>query len=310
MERTPSTVGSLLEYKSSVLFDKLKKVTNFYSSNYVCVALLKEDKTTKDVKNELTLIECTLSFKTSSKSQIIAVEDENVGEKVVIFYASDQEEFDWLVDYHSYSNSIILGKLLKSVGFKFNEDGLQYQHKHIKENHQVVIGQIDICKDYKKILNIIGLDHSEYQNEIKCEEDLFKFFLKSPYLNASKFVSSEKEFSNVVMINLERYIILNNIESNYTALTFDMVTSHFPEIDFEGQIEEFKEIAIRKKGINDKFNGRVILDSISGYDPKNLNGSIHEFKESFSSKELYENFVISNTQEQIIEKFKETTMAI
>lgn len=310
MERTPSNVGRLLESKTSILFHQFKKVTNFYSPNYVCVAILKEGVTIKDVKNELTIVECTLLVKTSEKSQVIEAEDKSVGEKVIVFYAKNQQEFDWLVDYYSYSNSIILGKLLKSAGFKLSEEGLQYQHKHIKENHQSVIGQIDICRDYKNILNIIGLDHSEYQNEIKSEEDLFKFFLKSPCFNVKKFVSSEKEFTNVVMINFERYIILNNIEPNYTPLTFDMVTGHFPEIDFKGKIEEFKELAIRKKGINDKFNGKVILDSIPGYEQKELAYSIREFKLSFGSKEAYENFIITNTQEQIIEKFKETTMTV
>lgn len=310
MERNLENIDSLIKRNSNKFFAQFKKVKNFYSKNYIYVVLPKEGITSSDVKKELREIECGLSVEIVQGAQVIEAIHETIGGNAILFYASTQEEFDWLVDYHSYSNSIILGKMFKKAGLKFSDKGLQYLHKHIEPNHQVVIGTIDICKDYKKILEILDLSYSEYQNDIDSKEDLFKFFLKSPYLNSKKFVSDEKEYTNALMIDFERYLILNKIKNSGSAPSFEYVKSYFPEIDFDGQIKEFQERAERKKGINDKFNGRVILETIPGYQQKDLGHSIKSFKESFGSKEAYEEYVVENSQEQIIEKFKEVTMSV
>ncbi len=302
MEKTRLYISELLAFKSAVLFDKIKRINNLYSGNYVFVTLLKEGVTPQDVKKELILNDCTFKLKLAENSHLIETDDEDGN--VVVFYANDEDEFEWLTDYHSYFNSIILGRIFKSAGFKLSEDGLQYQHRHSKENHQVVIGEINVTKNYKRLLEVIGLDYDEYR-AIKTEEDLFNFIIKSPNFKVSKFISDEKEFRVDILIDFERFLILNKIQKDYTPLTFEKVTTHFPEIDFETKIAEFVELDKRKKGVNEKFNGRVILDSIPGYDKKKLNHSMGVFKSSFGNKQAYEDFVINNTQEQIIEKFKE-----
>lgn len=63
--------------------------------------------------------------------------------------------------------------------------------------------------------------------------------------------------------------------------------------------------AEKKKGIIDKLNGRVILDTIPDFEPKRIGIALGYFKHSFPTREEYVDFMTENSKEEVMVKFKE-----
>ena len=66
-----------------------------------------------------------------------------------------------------------------------------------------------------------------------------------------------------------------------------------------------KDKAAAKAEVNEKFNGKVVLESVSEVTKENIGASMMKFKFSFESKDVYEDFIVSNSREQILDKFKQ-----
>lgn len=305
MKKTEPELTQLFEEQISIVFDVFKKLPNYGQTYPTFLVRPKKSHTFEKIRSVLLTLKTDIvveTFKSISPAHVISFTDES---KIVILYANSQEEFDWLYDFYSYSNSIIIGKIFKQISLKYNESGLQYIQKNLRENHQSVIGTIDITKNFHKILEILELDFKEFKKGFKNLEEMFSFFIKSPYFAAKKFIESEKEQKTFILQKLEEYLILNKLENKeYKNLSFERVKSLVPEIDFDAKISSLLEYAERKKNIYDKFNGRVILDLIPGFDPKKIGPSMTEFKLSFSSKDEYVEFLINHSSEEIISKFK------
>lgn len=306
MSKTEQELSQIFEEQISFLFEETKKLPNYGQSNPTFIARPRKQDTYEKIKSTLSGLKSGIvveSFKTSGNAHIIKFKDES---RIVVIYADSPEDFKWLYDYHSYSNSMIIGKMLKRIGLKYSEDGLQYVQYDLRINHQAVVGYIDITKDFSRVLNILKLDYSRFKSGFKSSNELFDFVVKSPFLKVEKFINQEKEHRQALLQKFEEYLILNNIKNeNYESLEFDRIKNLFPEIDFPAKMKELLNKAKKKKEIIDKLNGRVILDSIPGFEPKRIGAAMSYFKNSFSSYEEYVEFLMEHSQEEVMHKFKE-----
>lgn len=190
----------------------------------------------------------------------------STGSKVALIWANDEESFRWLYDFHSYSNGVIIGKMLKKIGLKYSDEGLQYIQYDLRQNHQSEVGSITITRNFSRILEILELDKNEFKKGFTNTDEIFSFFVKSPYLKVDKFINPEKEQKNIILQKFEEYLILNNIRNdNYKSLEFERIKELFPEIDFNSEIAKLVAKAERKQELVDKFNGRIIMEMIPDF---------------------------------------------
>lgn len=306
MEKNIEKIAQLIEEQISFIFENFKALPNYGQPKPTFIAQPRQSDTFDKIKGALEKLKSSVTienFGSSGNAHLIHLDKDT---RIAIIYAKDSEDFKWLYDFYSYSHSIIIGKILKRAGLKYSEDGLQYLQHDLRENHKSVVGTIDISKDISRILQVLELDPQEFKNGFKTIEEFFNYVIKSPYLNAAKFSDPTKEQKNITLQKFEEYIILNGIEtSECKDLTFDRVKECFPEIDFGSRIAELIAKAERKKTITDKFSGRVIMDSIPGFNQKQLGIAMGYFKHSFPTKELFEEFMTEHTVEEFIVKFKE-----
>ena len=305
MKKTELELSQLFDEKISPIFEESRKLPNYGQSNSTFIARPRDCHTFDKINNilfGLNGVEVE-EFKSVGNTHIINFSDET---RIVIIYAKDKNDFKWLYNYHSYTNSIILGKILKSAGLKYSEKGLQYLQYDLRENHKSVVGTIDITKDFSQILEILELDVNEFEEGFISLVDFFKYIMKSPYFNAEKFINHEKEQRNFMLQSLEEYLILNNLENNKSEkLTFERVKELFSDIDFETEMNILLERAEKKKRIVDKLNGRVILDMIPDFEQTRIGLTMGLFKNSFESNEEYIDFMVDSSQKEVLSKFKE-----
>ena len=306
MKKTEAELTRLFEEQVSFIFEESKKLPNYGQSNPAFIARPKQQDTYDKIKTILSKLSGDVkveSFKSSGNAHVISFSEEA---RIVIIYAKNEEDFNWLYNYHSYSNSIIFGKILKSAGLKYSEDGLEYIQYDLRENHKSVVGSISITKDFSRILEILELDKAEFEKGFKSSTEFIEFVIKSPYFYPEKFINHDKEQRSIILQRLEEYLILNNVQNHDAKkLTFDRIKELFVNIDFETEIANLIAKAERKKGIIDKLNGRVILDTIPGFEPKRIGIALGYFKHSFSSHEEYIEFMTERSKEEVMSKFKE-----
>lgn len=306
MKKTEAELTTLFEEQVSFIFEEFKKLPNYGQLNPTFIARPRQQDTYDKIKTILSKLNSDItvgSFNSSGNAHVINFTDES---RIVIIYAKTEEDFKWLYDYHSYSNSIILGKILKSAGLKYSEDGLQYIQYDLRENHKSVVGTIDITKDFSRVLEILELNDADFKRGFKTSTEFIEFVIKTPYFKPEKFINHEKEQKSIILQRLEEYLIINKVENHDAKnLTFDRVKELFGNIDFETEIAKLVAKAERKKGIIDKLNGRVILDTIPGFETKRIGIALSYFKHSFPTHEEYIDFMTEHSKEEVLVKFKE-----
>lgn len=306
MKKTEAELTTIFEEKISFIFDKFKKLPNYGQANPAFIAMPKMNDTFDKIKKILSELDSDTvveSFNGYGNAHVMKLDSDS---RIVIIYAKDEEDFNWQYNYHSYSSSIIFGKILKSAGLKYSEAGLQYIQYDLRENHKSVVGTIDITKDFFKILDILELSTDEFNAGFKTTEEFIKFVIKSPYFRPDKFINPDKEQRSIILQKLEEYLILNKVENfGFKNVTFDQVKEMFSNIDFESEIAKLVEKAENKKTIGDKLNGRVILDAIPNFEPSKIGAALGLFKHSFDTYIEYSDFMSEHSKEEVFEKFKQ-----
>lgn len=305
MKKTEAELASLFEEQVSFIFEDFKKLPNYGQANPTFLARPRKSDTYDKIKGVLSHLKSDVSVESFNSTGDAHVIQFNSESRIVIIYADSAENFPWLYNYHSYSSSIILGKILKRAGVKYSEKGLQYLQHDLRPNHQSVVGSYTFTKDFDKILDILKLDKEEYHRGFKTMEDLFAFIVKCPFLDVSIFSNPEKEQKSYLLQKFEEYLIVNNVSREFEKLTFEHVRSFFPEVNFEEISKILLEKAEKKKTITDKFSGRVILNHIPDLNQKKLGISMAYFKHSFNDVFAFEEFMSEHSEEEFIQKFKE-----
>lgn len=226
--------------------------------------------------------------------------------EISILYLKDHDNFDYFYDVSSYGINLLLGKILKRANLKLSQDGLMYEEKLSVENHHSKVGHFVISYSMPDILSLMGLDYDTFAKGFSSQDEMFEFVSQSPYLDATVFTQPKKEHKHPIYTKFQAFLILKGMdESKGEKITFEMVDKHFEGVNFLDEVQRLKDKEARKKGLVQKFNGRVILDYFKDFDPKKIGTSMGYFKFSFGSVEEYQDFLIENNIDDIMTKFKE-----
>ena len=286
-------------------FDKVRKLPNYGQVNSTFIVLSSKNEaepTIKKIVEDFQEIGVILEHNKGIKNSHNIFFGGNT--KTTLIYAHSQEELEWLHDYHSYSSSVILGKLFKKAFFKYNELGLRYIQYNLIPNHKSEVGEYIVTKDFKTILDIFELDYEEFKKGFNTIEEFFAFVLKTPYIKIEKFVDLEKEARNEILQKFQEYLILNKVQNNnYKSFRQERIVSIFPELSAE--IVKLEEKAQKKLEVDNKFNGQAIMTTIPGVKPTDIGRIMGEFRDSFGSKEAFKEFIKERSNDEIFNKLKE-----
>ena len=213
------------------------------------------------------------------------------------------EAFHILKGDAAYGINMLIGKIIKGSGLKLTERGVIYEEKLSVENHNSKVGDIIIVEFVDELFKFIGLDPERFHKGFKRKEDVFAFISTSPYFKSSEFADPERKFSHPLFDAFRDYLISNEINTPGKNIEFEYIDS-FVDFDFFEALAALKEKERNKKEIVTKFNGRVILDLYPSFDKKLIGKSIRDFKFSFGGVELYREFILGNTQEQVMKRFE------
>lgn len=235
----------------------------------------------------------------------------------VDFITCAPEDFDSNYHYLAFNDlGNFIGRLAQSIGFKYGQEGLWYNH-YSDANTKT---KIMISKDYPKIFEFLGLSYSRWVEGFDTLEDIFEFTMTSSLFNPEMFqlsqlnkINRERNFKRASYMSFLEYIEDKSAHIEYNknvvALTKEnvigVIRDGFPEANIDLHLAEINYKHARKVVVNAKFSGGIIKDKY-GLNGKDIGEAIKLFKIYFG--EDFENYIIETPYDEIYQLFEEVML--
>ena len=231
----------------------------------------------------------------------------------VDFILTPKRNYETSYVYFSFNDlHNLIGKLFHKFGLKWGFDGLKYVYRIDGKR----LGIIDVCSDYRKALQFVDLCPDRYDRGFKNLQEIFDYVKSSKYFNPWMF-----DLENFNRINRERdkkrntyskfleYVeqFKNDNKEDYHYFYPDKKV-YLGHIDyyFPGFLKEYRNLEKKEerlREVHEKFNGNILIDEF-GITGKDLGNLISRFKALFEDLNSFQEFVLANNKETILNKVK------
>lgn len=208
-------------------------------------------------------------------------------------------------DYDPTGN--LMGKIAHKFNCKYGDRGLIYRYRH---NSGRVFENILLSTDNKEIFTFLGFDYDRFIKGFDSLEDIFNFVIDSKYFDYSDMLMENLNHidrkRNVKRDSYQKFLLYlndNNIQKTVRIdkdNIFNIVNEFFPNVNMVERIEELKKNEDNNILIKQKFNGRLILKAYPNMNHIELGKNMMNFRRGM---EDFDNFVLNNTIEKIIDDF-------
>ena len=218
--------------------------------------------------------------------------------------------------YYSYDPlGNIMGKTFHKFGLSYGWDGLFYKFRNFNGR---LAQNILLSTDAEEIFRFGDYDYYRYLQGFETLEDIFKFAINCEYFDTEIF-----QMENLKSIDKKRnrkrgsyhlflkYLKDNNIKVSYEfeknkELYLPMIDQYFPEAKLMEKLSALQEVDRRNKRLSHRFNGDLVMSWLPNLKGKELGQAMTDFKNSFDSKEDYEEFVLNACYSAIEKRFMDT----
>lgn len=213
--------------------------------------------------------------------------------------------------YYSWVDlSILIGRMYRKFNIKFGWDGLYFEYDTVINNQFRNIGTILLTKDFKTILDFIGLDFTRFEQGFGTKNDVFDFVLTSKYFIPKLYesVSQKSNRRSGVYDEIIEYSKNKEYQHTYTMnffsdkdVVYKVIADYFTDLDFLNVIKGIKEKEQIIQVNKDKFNGDIVM-LLTGLKEKALATFIQSFrnyvKENYDYLD-FEKYVFETNPEHI-----------
>jgi hypothetical protein len=217
-----------------------------------------------------------------------------------------EENFQSSLFYFSYNDlGNLLGRIAHINGVKFGHNGLSLTVRPRENMLDHVIGEIEITKDPKTILGILGLDIKNYGKFFDIE-DIFEFVASSKYFNPDIFLLENRNCESRIRDKKRKtyMLFLDWCEKNKDRLNRakypskdgrygyhikdefykEVILSRFPDIKtkVDSMIDDFE----LNREFRKVFNGDIV-SKLTGLNGKDLGMFMRSLVHILEPKELF-----------------------
>jgi len=238
----------------------------------------------------------------------------------VDFITCAPEDFDSNYHYLAFNDlGNFIGRLAQSIGLKYGQEGLWYNHYSDQNTKTKII----VSKDYPKIFKFLGLDYNKWVKGFNTLEEIFEYAMTSSLFNPEMFqlsqlnkINRERNLKRASYMAFLEFIKNKGAHPDYNKSivmiakenVIDIIREAFPESNIDLHLAEINYKHARKTLVNAKFSGGIIMKKFE-LEGKELGNAIKGFKDiiiNHSYNGIYDNFddyVLETHVEQIYEDF-------
>jgi hypothetical protein len=216
------------------------------------------------------------------------------GVQVDFIFMHESEATSALQYFHWNDLGNFIGRVARSLNFKYGHDGLSYD-KHFSDHYKI---SVTVSRDIQKILEFLGYDYEAWDIGFDTKEDIFEYAMNTPYFNATYF-SLEEQAHNDRVRNRKRKMYQSMLEhiqakgvEGKPKLSQEEREAHFQRAitffnnGFEKKVEEEKAKYDLSVKVKELFNGDIVskltgmFGKHSGLTGKELGQFIQKIKSS------------------------------
>jgi hypothetical protein len=222
-------------------------------------------------------------------------------------------EFQTSVDYFAWNDlGNFVGRLSHKMGFKFGHDGLKFVFRD--GNYQ--FREWVVSTDTRRTFEFLDLDYDRYLQGFDTMLEVFEFASNSMYFNKNMYAEENRNHRSNVRDkkrkNYHDFVVWMNETPGlpeypwedmkeqggpkYKEHFMNLAFGHFPgfEEEYNKTVENYKNML----AVREKFNGELVSEW-TGLTEKALGSLMMELKNSFSSKEKLNEWVLTSTSEHV-----------
>ena len=210
-------------------------------------------------------------------------------------------------DYDPTGN--LMGKSAHKFGLKYGWNGLIYPFRNFngRLSHDILLST-----DNKRIFEFLGYDYERFQEGFDDLEEIFEYIISGKYFDHSIFLmenlnhidrkrNKKRKSYQEFLQYIENKGIKDTYEFNKDKSTYlDLIDQSFPEVGLMGKIVELARKDDENQELNQKFNGRLIMNLYPDLKGKDLGNMITNFQKSFDD---YRYFALNHSSDEIMESF-------
>ena len=218
------------------------------------------------------------------------------------------EDYDTSIAYYSFNDvGNILGRFYHKLGLKFGHKGLLYP---LRDDNGNLKEEILITRDTKKIIEFLGLDFEKWNKGFTTLEDIFTWVSTGMYFDPTIFmgelsaINEKRDRKRKTFSKFLDWVEETKPEQKYVFSSREERANYIPAIeeyfkcDLVHKIKEFEFEQDRKKQVNAKFNGDIVME-VTGLKGKELGEFIGLYKASLSNEHTFEEYIIMMKPEDI-----------
>lgn len=229
------------------------------------------------------------------------------------------KESNWKIAqvYYSYDPlGNVMGKTFHKLNLSYGWDGLKYKYRNFNGRNS---HDITISKNPRQIFEFGGYDYDRYLKGFDTIEEIFDFIINGKYFNGEMFkmenlkhIDKKRNRKRKSYHEFLKYVEERNKTNPIFYYQFDknkknylpIINEYFPESNFLYKLKVLDELNEINKKINNKFNGKLIMEWIPELRGKELGNAITNFKKILGDN--FKVFILNNSVEDIKQKFFNT----
>lgn len=210
-------------------------------------------------------------------------------------------------DYDPTGN--LMGKSAHKFGLKYGFNGLIYPFRNFngRLSHDILLST-----DNERIFEFLGYDYERFQKGFDNLEEIFEYVISGKYFDYSIFLmenlnhidrkrNKKRKSYQEFLKYIENKGIKDTYEFNKDKSTYlEIIDQSFPEVGLMDKIEELTRKDNENRELNEKFNGRLIMNLYPDLMGKELGNAITNFQKSFND---YREFGLNHSSDEIMEAF-------
>jgi hypothetical protein len=240
------------------------------------------------------------------------------------FITCAPENYDAHVHYFAFNDlGNFIGRLAQSIGLKYGQEGLWYNHFFKGQK----IAKIIVSQDYPEIFAFLDLDYDRWVEGFDSLQEIFEYVTESRFFNGPMFqldqlnrINRERNLKRSSYMSFLEFIdglddqynenydydVTQNLKGNIIKVAEDV----FPESNLQLEIRRVEYEHCRKLYASSIFNGKLVMNKY-GLKGKHLGHAMTKFKNHMTSngKLNYHDEILKHTQQELFDIFEYTWKA-
>ncbi len=197
----------------------------------------------------------------------------------------------------------LIGKICRRFDLKYGDRGLVYVYRRQDGHYK---RDLEVSLDFAQICGFLELNYQKWEQGFMYLEEMFEWITASPYFSVEPYLKMDKTLEKrterrTTIQRFIEYIQAKSIKKRYPYRSnrkdyLPWIIEKFPTAKLDEQIAREVKAERKAREIQNKFNGKLVMQLIPSLEGKVLGQFIVAFKTAHPD---FEDYILSHSDQEI-----------